>query len=196
VTSPLSGRLVRTHRWRRWARPPSLDLYLLLVDGVPVKVVSGQPVVGVRVVDAGCREVVEPLARACLRLGDADDVQTSGPPKRVICTARVLVRSGPALVRASACVGRRYRATHHAGRGEDASGSLALTRYCRLTHMPRLRRGDSGKSVARIRTAADGVYTSDGVGDQDKDADGFTADGRGVSYADHQCRRHRPGRRG
>jgi hypothetical protein len=78
VTSPLSGWLVRTHRWRRWARPPSLDLYLLLVDGVPVKVVSGQPVVGVRVVDAGCREVVEPLARAGLRLGDIDDFEDLG----------------------------------------------------------------------------------------------------------------------
>jgi hypothetical protein len=36
------------------------------------------PVMGVRVVDAGCRDVVELLARAGLRLGDVDDFEDLG----------------------------------------------------------------------------------------------------------------------
>jgi hypothetical protein len=51
--------------------------------------VSVQGVVRVGVVHAGGRDVVELLARAGFRLGDVDDVETSGPPKRVICTARI-----------------------------------------------------------------------------------------------------------
>jgi len=35
-TSPLSGWSARTHRWRRWARPPSHGSPLVLVDGAPV----------------------------------------------------------------------------------------------------------------------------------------------------------------
>jgi hypothetical protein len=55
-----------------------------------------QGLMGVGVVHPRGRDVVELLTRACLRFRDVDDSRTSGPPKRVICTARMLVRLGRA----------------------------------------------------------------------------------------------------
>jgi hypothetical protein len=52
----------------------------------------------VGVVHAGGRDVVQLLRGAGLRLGDVDDVEGLGPPKRVICRARRQVRLGPALL--------------------------------------------------------------------------------------------------
>jgi hypothetical protein len=46
-------------------------------------------VVGVGDVDPGGRHVVELLAVSGNRVGQVDDVETSGPRKRVICTARM-----------------------------------------------------------------------------------------------------------
>ena len=54
-----------------------------------VKSVARQLLVGVGEVHAGGGDVVEPLARVRRRLGTSTTSRTSGPPKRVICTARI-----------------------------------------------------------------------------------------------------------
>jgi hypothetical protein len=43
----------------------------------------------IRIVDADGRDVVELLALAGNRVGQVYDVENLGPPKRVICTARM-----------------------------------------------------------------------------------------------------------
>ena len=53
------------------------------------RVQSALPVVGVGEVDSCRGDVVELLPGAGLGLGDVDDVQDLGPPKRVICRARM-----------------------------------------------------------------------------------------------------------
>jgi hypothetical protein len=49
----------------------------------------GQGLMRVGVVHAGGGDVVELLAVAGHWFRDVDDLETSGPPKRVICTARM-----------------------------------------------------------------------------------------------------------
>jgi hypothetical protein len=56
--------------------------------------VAGQLVVGVGVVDAGRADLAELLALARNGIGKVDDPQDLGPPKRVICTARMQVGLG------------------------------------------------------------------------------------------------------
>ncbi len=50
--------------------------------------------VGVGKVDAGRAHLVELLAVAGAGVGEVDDVEDLGPPKQVICTARMPIRLG------------------------------------------------------------------------------------------------------
>jgi hypothetical protein len=58
-------------------------------------------VVGVGVVDARRGDLVELLAVPEGRVGQVDDVEDLGPPKRVICTARLEIRLSAAADEAS-----------------------------------------------------------------------------------------------